>query len=219
MPASCFSPVALHRLAIANSSAMQPPALAWQQAQWKATRSRRATRSHCVSCIRECLSSRGCQHDACCRDERSEAWPRAAAQAANRTLRAMLDGGEAGAAALAADLQATRRELLDEEEVAGARFLAVLQVCACRLGLWSGLKLEVRFRVAQGQVRPLLGIRQGEGRGGFGLDAVAAFTEHRSSPQQGSAGGHVCDPGPAKLCARRAADQLCEAVIRGGLLV
>ena len=55
------------------------------------------------------------------------------AQAANQTLRAMLDGSEAGAAAVAADLEGTRRQLLDEEEVAGARFLAVLQVCAGRL--------------------------------------------------------------------------------------
>jgi len=49
-------------------------------------------------------------------------------QAANRTLRAMLEGGEEGAAAVAAELEGTRRELLDEGEVAGARFLAVLQV-------------------------------------------------------------------------------------------
>ncbi len=49
-------------------------------------------------------------------------------QAANKTLRAMMEGGEAGAAAVAAELEGTRRELLDEEEVAGARFLAVLQV-------------------------------------------------------------------------------------------
>ena len=40
----------------------------------------------------------------------------------------MLDGGEAGAAALARELDDVRRQLLDDEEVAGARFLAVLQV-------------------------------------------------------------------------------------------
>lgn len=43
----------------------------------------------------------------------------------------MLDGGEADATALAAELENTRRELLDEEEVAGARFLAVLQARCC----------------------------------------------------------------------------------------
>ena len=49
-------------------------------------------------------------------------------QASSKTLRAMLAGGEAGAAALALELNEVRGQLLDEEEVAGARFLAVLQV-------------------------------------------------------------------------------------------